>query len=574
LNVATRVGAGFVIQGSIIGPPDRFVMQAALLEMPSGRQVAQTSLEGSKDSIFAMVNGLAQRLLALGGGASESQLTALTTTNFEAMRAYLDGQVAFRRGDYPLATQLLERAFALDSTFALGASALIEANGWAVVRATNMPRLRRLAWENRDRLHVTDRQFLIARLGARWPAYTPSHEDDVFREELVRRYPESALAWYYLGDNYFHDGAASEAPDWKDRARDAFERSSALDPAVSAPVEHRLRLALLDGNVAAAEALAARLNQLNPSGYFSRWAPVETALIRGDSLGAARALAKRLGDDDAGVESWMAWSSSFAPFIANVDSVVRAHDTPARSREMRADLRGARIQLALFQGRLDDAEALAFSSDVPQNSLNALRTEAALTHLWNGDVAGARRLVAQIDGPHFSGSLVLLHLAFGDVPAATAMLADVRRRSQNVLRDPGENDNSHFVAALEALVATRSNASDAAPKRARADSLARGRRERSEIISFVLAAAHHQAGDPARALAALERTGRQLADIQALGAAPRRLFEARYAAALGQRQRAINAYETYLRMRTNPDPALVPQRDSARAELAALQPRN
>ena len=34
----------------------------------------------------------------------------------------------------------------------------------------------------------------------------------------------------------------------------------------------------------------------------------------------------------------------------------------------------------------------------------------------------ARELVSRIEGPHISASLVVLHLGFGDVPAATAML--------------------------------------------------------------------------------------------------------------------------------------------------------
>jgi tRNA A-37 threonylcarbamoyl transferase component Bud32/tetratricopeptide (TPR) repeat protein len=575
LNVAKRVGAGFVIQGSIVGPPDRFVLQAALIEMPSGRQVAQTSLEGSKDSIFAMVNGLAQRLLALGGGASESQLTALTTTNFEAMRAYLDGQVAFRRGDYDLATQLLERAFALDSTFALGASALIEANGWAGVRATDMNRARRLAWQYRERLHETDRQFLIARLGASWPAFTPSYVDAQFREALVRQFPESPLAWYYLGDGYFHDGALSDVPDWHARARDAFSRSSELNPDFSAPLEHLTRLELLDGNVAAAESLAARLSAVNPNGYFAGWARVEIPLVRGDSMGAARALDERLRAGGLpGAASWMSWSASFAPFIANADSVLRAHDSPSLTRDQRTDLRLARMQLAVYQGRLEAARELAFAQEIPANQMNGIWAETAMMHLLNGDIAGAREHAAKVDPGFAAPPLVVLQLATGNKAGAAAMFADFRRRNEAILRNPGDDDYAHAVAALDALLATDANAPDALAKRLRADSLARGRGGRSDVISFIIAAAHERAGDPVRALVALNRTQRSLADEGGWGAAPRKLFEARLAATTGQRARAINAYETYLRMRTNPDPVFVPQRDSARAELAALQPRN
>jgi hypothetical protein len=56
------------------------------------------------------------------------------------------------------------------------------------------------------------------------------------------------------------------------------------------------------------------------------------------------------------------------------------------------------------------------------------------------------------------------------------------------------------------------------------------------------------------------------------GAVTPRLRQAgRLAALAGDRQAAVRAYEHYLAVRTDPDPALIPQRDSVRAELAELR---
>jgi hypothetical protein len=47
--------------------------------------------------------------------------------------------------------------------------------------------------------------------------------------------------------------------------------------------------------------------------------------------------------------------------------------------------------------------------------------------------------------------------------------------------------------------------------------------------------------------------------------------EGRLAARLGDRAGAIRAYEHYLALRSNPEPALLPARDSIRAEVNRLK---
>jgi hypothetical protein len=47
-------------------------------------------------------------------------------------------------------------------------------------------------------------------------------------------------------------------------------------------------------------------------------------------------------------------------------------------------------------------------------------------------------------------------------------------------------------------------------------------------------------------------------------------LEGQLAAEAGDREGAMRAYQNYLLLRPNPDPPLIPQRDSVKAELAAL----
>jgi len=77
------------------------------------------------------------------------------------------------------------------------------------------------------------------------------------------------------------------------------------------------------------------------------------------------------------------------------------------------------------------------------------------------------------------------------------------------------------------------------------------------------------AGDRAGALAALRRRPYFIGWQPFLAASLR--DEGRLAAALGDVRGAVRAYEHYLALRANPEPALVAATDSVRAELARLR---
>ncbi len=572
-RVAKRLGTGLVIQGSIVGQPERFVMQAALLEMPSGRQIAQTSIEGTKDSIFAMVNGLAQRLLALSGGASEAQLEALTTTNFEAMRAYLDGQAFFRRGDYVKATNRLEEAVRADSTFALGLSALIEASGWSGSQ-TDMRRVRRLAWQHRDKLHAIDRQFFEIRVGSRYPDFTP--EDVTVRdlEALVRALPESPLAWYYLGDHHFHYGGLSERPNSLAEASIAFDRALALDPNFVTPLDHRVRVAELLGDTAGFRLFAKRRLALSSEGTILREIEIFSAQWSGDLTERRRG--QRVMIDSVSARqshNMITWSMSVPWIVLVADSVLISPRWRTPSTEERLPLATLAIDVRSAQGRLGDldatSEAIHAAAGAPPGAYDAVY---AAWHALEGDLAGARRLLPRGTNaaPSFEHVIALTEL--GEFPAASAMLTQLRALSaRDTVVDDAIGDRRHTLAVAEAYLATARGSSDAARLRLLADSLARGHGRDGELNSILLARAHLKGNDPQRALVAIGRVMRTLGDDNSALYSVRRLLEARLAVATGDRERARRAYEAYLRWRTNPDPVLIPQRDSARAELAGIR---
>ncbi|HET6636645.1 MAG TPA: serine/threonine-protein kinase, partial [Streptomyces sp.] len=316
-GVARKLGAGRVLQGSIVGPPDHLVIGASLVAVPDGKMLAQTSVVGPKDSLFVLIDRLTGQLLALGAGASSAQLSALTTTNLDALRAYLDGAAAYRRGAFQNSTPLLSRAVELDSTFALALSALVESDGWHPA-TVDMQRVRSLAWRYRDRLNPQDQIFLSLRLGSRYPGQTPWTDRIADAERAVQSMPESAEAWYYLGDDLFHSGRLADVPEPEVRARQAFEQAFQRDSLYGGPIQHLASLTYAVGDTAAQRLWSRRLVALDSAGEgvpVARWNLLQSAR---DSAGIAAFLAG-IGSGPLGVPQGIL-------FFGPLDSVTITHE--------------------------------------------------------------------------------------------------------------------------------------------------------------------------------------------------------------------------------------------------------
>jgi serine/threonine-protein kinase len=574
LSVVRRVGAGFVIQGSLVGPADKFVLSATLVEMPSGRSAAQTSVEGSKDEIFALVNELAQRLLALGAGASETQLEALTTTNFDALRAYLDGAAALRRGAYVPAMLAFERASTLDSTFALSHSMIIETAGWGPNPVMDMNRVRRLAWAYRDRLHATDQRLLSIRLGSRWPDPTPMTVTIRDREALVRALPESPIAWYYLGDAYFHSGAIAGYSEQLARARAAFEEAVRRDSSFASPIEHLATMSWFLRDTATFVPLAERRLALDSTGWGALFFKANLAFLRGSRAERQSALQALAVD---GYMQFINITPLSPDVVGAADTLLALARARTRPPDQRAEALLFESQVRLTQGRPSQARALrdsAFSIGEmsPRRRLFQMVRDALFTE---ADTTGIGALLAQ-DRPEAVWRIVWA-LREGDLDFADQAVRELREFSGAAAESdsPPLRANRASAARLalvvDAALAQIRSQPDAARRTAIADSAVLGWRANDDYSSLVLSAVHEALGNDVAALTALERKDLLLGQPEmAAGLAYRLRTEGRLAARLGQRDRAIKAYQNYLLWRANPEPSLIPQRDSVRAELAKL----
>ena len=566
LQIARKVGAARVLQGSIVGPPDHVVITAAVLEMPGTRILAQTSVEGPKDSLFPMVDRLTVQLLALGAGATQQQLSTLTTVNLEALRAYLEGQAAHRRGAFVHATQSLLRAVQIDSTFALALSELIESNGWSPA-ATDMRRVERLAWQYRDRLNTRDQMMLSTRLGSRYPRSTPWTVRIAEMERATSAMPESPQVWYQLGDALFHEGALAEIPDHMERSRRAFEQAAHLDSAYGGPITHLSTLSLLRGDTAGVRLWGSRAIALDSADFGAHAARIEGALARRDEK-TFLALMDEPPPAPGPIRVLNLYPID-SLVVANADDILDAARARAATAADRRAERATRANMLWNRGHPSAARAVA---DSLSRSADAGTNDGFLKVLaatfWDGDTTGVEATASSLAN---RGLLEFWKLHRGDASSADQWVA--RLRTDPAHRDTIADTHIRLAALVEAWGAVVRGAPDARARVLAADTMWLGWEEQSVLAARIFPGLLSAVGEPQRALVASRRRHLALGSPQFAGIAATLLLEARLAAALGDREAAIRAYGGYLLWRQNPEPRLIPQRDSARAELARLERR-
>lgn len=339
VKLATRLGAERAVIGSVVGSPSRAVLSATVLLLPKGTVSAQASVSGPVDSITALIDRLAARLLVSEAGQDES-LSHYTSRSLPALQAFLAGQTAFRAHDYADAIRHYDRALGRDSSFAL--AALYKA--LSADRLNLEPPLRSgvaIAWASRGNLNDRDQALLLALVGPRYPALPSAAEQTAAWQRIVDLAPGSADAWYALGARLLKDGAAAGIASPRERAIAALRRALTLSPqhlparellaqaeSTSAPPTRRARsradvsrvdmvlaehaLAITQGRASDALEATTRLRRLQPSSdAWMRLRVLDALYAGGDSVAAedaARSLAELTSSTPLRVPTtWDAW---------------------------------------------------------------------------------------------------------------------------------------------------------------------------------------------------------------------------------------------------------------------------
>jgi DNA-binding SARP family transcriptional activator len=616
LAVARDVGAGEALSGELVATGDgRLEFSGWLVDARTGTSVARTTVTGRPDSLFALVDQLAARLLALRAGNDERSTAALTTTSLTALRAFLEGRVENRRGHSAAAIRAFNRALEFDSTFALAAVDLALATGrlfqWKNLKTDTVPqtsgiafglgrpgstdyarqwdRALQIATRERARLSSRDRALLHAVRG-NYPDPTDARTVLSNWEAAVQAGPDRADAQYWLGYVLFYQGRAMGLRDSRDRAAAAFRRAFELDSGYVRPLGGLIEIAAFERDTGTVRRLGviylARDSSSEEADYV-RW---RLATVLGDARAAEMI---RLRFDSLGVRTldriqWVGQVDGIA--LDDADRAMRAILGRASERQERQIAFFRSRMLALNRGRPGEEVRISQAKRElePNSDLHyGFAIRDALW--WDGDVDLAREAVLGHDeslaafdklaGPNpkdsrrsrdWLFSVWAWRLWQNDTLGAQRNISRLRRSLSKNIQGPaasGVDIQAEILAGLLAL--HRKRADDVAASLRLIDSAAvTGCCSIPQFTNLVSARLHEGSGDPRGALAAVRR-GRWLNPPGFLSTHLRE--EGRLAALTGDREGAISAYGHYLILRSDPEPSLRPQAAAVRAELARLE---
>ena len=579
LRVARDLGAGQLIDGSLVGLGSRLTITASLMSVPGGTSRRVGPFTAPADSIESLVSRLAASLLAASGSQRTAESRSRLTDSPAAMSAYLTGLSLYRRGRYDEAVEAFGRAIDIDTLFAAAAAQILLANGWLglTTPSVDLNRVRALGWASRDRLNARDRAIIVSAIGPRYPALTPVAEAIVARQTAVEQAPDNPEAWYMLADMYFHFGQHLGIDGAFARAEALFSRAIALDSSFAGPLAHLLELAIFRHDTTAARRYYGPWMAGEPTGLFAHTLRFHYLAERGTAADrrAALALIDSLSPAELAFASARAQEFQLDPVYLNAAMRLRT-----RPRSRTADSAGMQPWIMVLTNAGKRAEA-ARASD----SLDRLGTEmniSIITALYaDGDSATGARWAATlgslVDGPEAAGGRTRRRqiesaCTVGQWRARWGDTATVGR-SLALLRSARiERDGSTPTAIAELCAAVieaylRPEAVD------RLDSIMRtGPPPTLRALpheNLALARLLAARGETRRALDAARRFTPYLADGTARATSLK--LEGDLAALVGDRAGAERAWRQYLFMRANPDPALIPQRDSVRAALGRLQ---
>ena len=580
LALARRLGAGRLLLGSVVGTSERLVLNASLVDVAEGKVGAQASVTGPSDSISALIDRLAAGLLARQAGEVEARVATLTSTSIPALRAYLGGQAAYRRGEYGPAVKHFHDALDLDSTFALANLGLVSAETW-VSGGGGLT----VAWNNRARLNWRDRALLAALVGPQYPRPSSLPGQRAAWVRALEVLPDQPEPWFRLGEFYFHEGGALRLATPHRWAAQALERAISLDARFAAPLVHRIDLAAMDGDTALVRRLGALYVTVDSTGDLAAYVRWRVATSLGDTgaLWRLRANMNRLPT----VSLWEIVNVGQLDAVG-LEDVERAAAALQR-REGAGPERWLSLtysyNLALNRGRPHSALATLAAFDVAtpagHDALHALVLDGLF---GDGDSSAAaqaagqlsRRAQATLDRRPDARDEQLYDLCVSELWWATRRnFSSVDRAIDRLQSSVLSSDERLCAAMLRAIKATARSRRDAGAAVDGLDSALQAVPTSAPRITvaavLTLARLRSAQGDHRSALAAIR--GRGYGRVG--GGGPYFLAtcfreEARLARILGDRAGALRSYRKYLELRSNSEPAVQGEVDAVRAELALL----
>jgi serine/threonine-protein kinase len=380
LEVAREAGAGYALMGTLIGSQEEVRLIGEMYDLRTGRLRFRNQVEGAPDSILSLIDRLSLEVLRSGLTQETLMLPRLdprriTTSSLPAMKAYLEGEQAFRGNHWADAISAFELAIASDSTFAFAYYRLSIACSWEVVSCDIGMNYDSLAMRFADRLPQRDAQLIRANV-LWWPATAPEALEAFQR--FVGRYPDDVEGWYLYGDVAYH----SHVPEWSGvphkESLYALGRAIELDPGFGPAYVHLVSEAFARGDTSRARALVEGLSDIDPAGPEAMAKILAYRLEFGDPASRASAVS---AIDSAATDvllrtEWpMGEATSPAHWRAGF---LIARALTERQRPIEARWRGQRALIEVYASRgrfREAAEAMAaFSGAMPKGIARSILT--------------------------------------------------------------------------------------------------------------------------------------------------------------------------------------------------------
>ncbi len=499
------------------------------------------------------------------------------------MRAYFDGQAVLRQGRWDTAVRRFNAALDIDSTFAEAALGLSEAAGWAAIGDEG--RGSRLAWANRDRLRPGDRAMLAVLLGPRYPGVSTMAEMIAAAERAVRALPDRPGAWYYLGDQYHHWGAAVGMQHARQLAVRAFRHAIELDSSITRmsphaePLTHLFQIAAIDGDTETVRRFSPPVPAADSGPGSFAW---RAAWFFHDSA-AIKAIHAHFGQGNVnGLEGVVTRSIEDGLPLDDAERAVAALAAQATTEQDRSHAALERYLLLMSEGRPAEAAAgLQGTKSVYQGITGEL--------YWDGDSAQARatarawavradapltRIAGELSGQFWNICWVeRWRLAHGELGTVSRALARLRSPVPMVHDVADSTRTAEFgtlcADILEASLATIQRKPDAGLLVSRLNDRLRtvppGWTDGDNLAVARLLEANGNIPD---ALAAVRR---RRFDLVSVFLSTYLREEGRLAALAGDTAGAITAFQHFLTLQAHPEPARAPLVEQVRAALARLR---
>ena len=547
-----QLGASRYVDGSIVGLGNRLTVTASVVEVDG--TVRRTSpIAGPIDSLPALLQRLSAALLAASGTRRSGPAMRLSDSP-AAIRLYMEGLANFRRGEFIRAARLFEDAFAADDQFARAAYMRWLTTGWGPGFGTSLVTL----WRDRtralrDHLSAQDQLVLEAALG-----------NLATKERIAAAMPESPEVWYYVGDNYYHNARARGWTDAIARAREAFERSIAIDSQATT-LQHMVEIGLWTSDTALLREVWPAYDRISAGGNPAM------GIVVAARLGDARLLETMRRRFAAAGHEYDFTVVAYGPMTGLPGAHVEEAYTVSRGRLPPAErevYRGYTVAALTGMGRPSAAARIAAEGPAGDTALsrgfNADVLQMVAAALGDGDRALGEAARTRLLAARQSDSADLA------VTRCGLRLWDALVRDSIVTGDPLLEARQRACAvALRMLADRRAGTLDSA-RLAYLDSIAAGNPVLwgySGVGPWLSGTAWEALGVRSRALARMRGGSVGFPDHMM---AARRRAEARLAAASGDTTGAIRAYREYLDLRRDAEPVLIPQRDSVQVELDRL----